>query len=94
MTALSSFTPTGAASIVANGSSQNVLLPTAGTPTIAIVTNVGNDVAYLLLGTSNAVAVTPSTGLALLPGDSINLTIGSNTYLAAIGSTVTIAVGN
>lgn len=93
-TQVSSFAPTGAASIVANGSSQNVELPAAGTPTIAIVTNVGNGIAYLLLGTSSAVVATPSTGLALLPGLSINLTIGTNTYLAAIGSTINISVGN
>ena len=96
-TAFSSFAPTGAVGGVASQPSQALLLPTAGTPTIALVSNLGDIPVYVLMGTSSAVVVTTSTGLPVLPNEKIALTIGSNTYiaiLAAFGTPVQVNVGN
>jgi hypothetical protein len=81
--------------IVGTSASQAVELPTSGSPTTALVTNIGSAVGYVLLGDSS-VAVTSGTGLAVLPGASVALTIGANTYLAAIGAgaNLNIAVGS
>jgi hypothetical protein len=51
--------------------------------TTALVTNLGPSPVFLLLGSSSVVA-TVASGTALLPGASLPLTIGANTYLAAI----------
>jgi hypothetical protein len=94
---VSSFGPTAATSLIAGLASTNVILPTTGTPTVILVTNMGVVPAYVLLGTSNAVVVTSATGLPIMPGKSIYLTVGSNTYLAAIAAQTTplsIVVGN
>lgn len=87
------FAPSAVTSIVAGRNSANVVLPT-GSPTVLIV-NLGVSVAYVLLG--SAVVVSQSTGIALLPGASIALTIGSSTTLAAISDQdvpLNIAVGD
>jgi hypothetical protein len=80
--ALASFAPSGYANLIGSGASQSVILPTSGTPTTALVTNIGSQITFVALGGSS-VSVSPSTGLPLTPGQSIPLTIGSNTYLAA-----------
>ncbi len=79
------FTLTGKASLIASAASSNVALSTTGTPTCAIVSNLGMYAAWVLLGTSNAVAVTPGSGVCVLPGQSVTLALASNSYLAGIG---------
>jgi hypothetical protein len=81
--ALQGFAPSGYASLSASGTSQNVALP-AGTT--ALVTNLGTAPVFVLLGPTNAVSVTPQTGVAILPGASLALTTGANGFLAACTS--------
>lgn len=83
--ALASFTPTGQASITANGVSANVAIPETGTPTQIIVTNLGGAPAFVLLG-APGVQVTIANGTPVLPNCPIALTLGTNTELAAITS--------
>ena len=94
--ALPSFAPTGAVSLSATGTSASVVLPTAGTPITALVTNVGGQPVFVSLGAGGVVA-TQAGSLAVMPGDQIALTIGTATNLAAIapfgGSGLNIAVG-
>jgi hypothetical protein len=47
------------------------------------VTNLGNNAAYITLG-SSSVEASPSDSLAVAPGESVALVIGSATYIAAI----------
>ncbi len=82
---LASISITGKASLIATSTSQSVALPTTGTPTTCLVTNLGDYVCYILLGTT-APTVTPSNGVPVMPGQSLALTLGSNTFAAAIGS--------
>jgi hypothetical protein len=81
--ALAGFAPTATTLLSAGPTSSNIILPTTGSPVTAVVTNTSQGFVYVLLGGSN-VTVTPATGLALAPGASFPLTIGTNTYLAAI----------
>lgn len=81
--ALAAFAPTATTLLSAGPASSNIILPTTGSPVTAVVINTGNVFVYVLLGGSN-VTVTPATGLALAPGAEMPLTIGANTYLAAI----------
>lgn len=92
------FTPTSYGSMTVGPTSSNQALP-AGTGSV-LVTNLGIAPVVVLLGTSNAVAVTVSTGVAIPAGQSLALVIGSNTYIAAITagggqtSLLNIAVGS
>jgi hypothetical protein len=91
---LSSFAPSGFATLVPSNVSSSVALPgTPGGPATALVTNTGKSIAYILLGTAGVTVSSPA--LALLPGRSIPLTLGDNTELAAVGqgSVLNIAVG-
>jgi len=95
--ALSSFAPTAAIPFQATAAGGNVAFPTTGTPTIAVVTNLGQQVVFVALGTST-VTVAPGTGLAIMPGDNVVLTLSGGAYLAAATlagvSGLNIAVGN
>lgn len=83
--ALSAFTPTNYGGMSAvSATSGNQAIPGGAGPTL-LVSNLGPNPAVVLLGTSNAVTVTASTGIAVIPGQSIPLTVGSNTYIASIG---------
>lgn len=84
--ALSGFGPTGEAGLTASLMSSRVLIPTAGTPMLAMVTNLStNTVAFVLLG-DNTVIATVATGFPILPQTSMLLTIGAATSIAAICS--------
>jgi hypothetical protein len=83
--AIGSLGVTGIESIVASLENANVALPTTGSPTTCLVTNLGVAVAYVLLG-NNTVTVSSSTGVAVLPGSSVALALGENTYLAAFAN--------
>lgn len=65
--------------------SSAIALP--GTPandTQVRICNLGPCAVALALGTTSAVTVTPSTGIVIMPGDSLSLGIGSNTYIAGV----------
>jgi hypothetical protein len=80
-------TEASSTALVGTETSQASLLSTTGAPTTAVITNPGNQPAYVLLGTSS-VTVSPTTGVMVAPGASVSLPIASNTYLAYIGATV------
>jgi hypothetical protein len=77
-------TEASSTALVGTAESQASLL---STPTTAVITNPGNQPAYVLLGRSS-VTVSPTTGVLVAPGASVSLPIASNTYLAYIGATV------
>src|SRR5882672_5921659 len=76
------FAPGGAyANINVSAVTSNVGLP-AGTA--VNIYNTGSNPAFVKLGTSGAVTVTPTTGDQIAPGGFLQVTVGSNTFLAAI----------
>ncbi len=83
---LSGFTPNGnVASLSVTNSSGNVALP-AGT--VVAVTNTGTtNTAYIKLSVGAGTAAT--TDMALVPGATVGLTVGSNTYINAITASST-----
>jgi hypothetical protein len=94
---IASFAPTAAVEMAVSTTSSQVALPTAGTPTIALVTNLGIQPVFLALGTSSSVSVVAGAGVVVMPGQPLALTIGANTNVAAIAlagvSGLNIAVG-
>lgn len=98
--ALSSFASTAQTVIPVSGKSQTVVLPTTGSPTLAIVTNPSStDTVFVLLGGAGLV-VTTATGMPILPRSVMVFTITPNTTIAAInsgnsvGSNLYVTVGN
>ena len=97
--ALATFTPSASLSVFGTSASQNVALPSTGSPTTALVANVGNTPASVWIGTSG-VAITPTTNLTVQPGQSIALAITTGQYLAyqsqgAVGATLlNVTVGS
>lgn len=94
---LPSFAPTASIPLTATPAGVNVVLPTTGTPQIAVVTNLGQQIVFVELLASTA-TISPNGGFAIMPGDSVDLTIGANTNLAAVTlaglSGLNITVGN
>lgn len=88
--ALASFNPTASLTLPAGKASTAVAIPTTGSPTTMVVTNImapGNEtgnVGFIQMGTSSAVQASDLTSYAVLAGQSVALTIGSNTYIAAV----------
>lgn len=81
--AISAFTPAAYAMITGmSGTSQAYALPS--TDATIVISNIGPAPAAVLLGGSS-VAVTPATGMVVLPNQSIALAVGSNAYIAAMG---------
>jgi hypothetical protein len=78
-----SFAPTDAVELQATNVSSSVELPTTGSPTVAIVTNLGQRVVFVAMG-DDAVEAVQYEAMAVLPGSPVALTIGVNTNLAAI----------
>lgn len=77
-----SFAPSASARLSAGPASSQVAIPGVGAA-ILRVSNPGQVTAYVLLGASAAVAVTPETGAAVLPGETLWLSIGAETNIAA-----------
>jgi hypothetical protein len=77
--------------------SSQVALPTTGTPTIALLTNLGIQPVFVTLGASSAVVAVAGACAVVLPGRSLALTIGTNTNIAAVTLTgvagLNVAVG-
>ena len=94
---IASFAPTAAVELAVSTTSSQVAIPTTGTPTIALVTNLGIQPVFVALGTSSTVTVVAGSGVVVMPGQPLALTIGANTNLAAITLTgvagINIAVG-
>lgn len=95
--AIASFGPTATTTLFAGSTSANIVLPTTGTPTIAVVTNTGEYWAYVALG-SNTVTASEKGSMAIAPRSSVALTIGAATYIAGIalggGVLLNVTVGN
>jgi hypothetical protein len=95
-TQISSFAQTGGLFLPVNPVSSRAVLPTGGTPTIALVSNLGDRPAFVALGDGTVVASNAS--LAVMPGDQISLTIGTATNIAVVTLAgvvgLNIAVGN
>lgn len=82
--ALPAIAPTGEVSLAVGTVSSNIQIPATGTPVQVLVTNAGPLMAYVVLGTSNTVTASTVTGVPVLPYTSLPITLGSNTWLAAI----------
>jgi ABC-type uncharacterized transport system substrate-binding protein len=79
-----SFAPSASVNLQVGTTSANVLIPTTGTPQAAIVTNMGEHIAFVQMGASNIAAATITGSMAVEPGQAVTLTIGTNTYIAGI----------
>lgn len=85
MAAILNFTPSAYGQLAVNsGASSRVAVPGGGGATL-VVTNLGPAPAVVLLGDST-VAVSTTTGMAVTPGHSVALAVGSNGYIAGIGT--------
>jgi hypothetical protein len=88
--ALSSFNPAASLTLSAGKTSTTVAIPTTGSPTTLVVTNIpapGNgtgNVAFVQMGTVSTIQASDLTSYPVLPNQSVVLTIGSNTYIAAV----------
>jgi hypothetical protein len=74
------FTPIDFYTLAVGSVSSNVATP--GAPAALVVTNEGPNPVAVLAGASSSLAVTPETGLVLLPGQT--QAIAGAAYLAAI----------
>jgi hypothetical protein len=77
---LASFAPTASVTLDATTVSAAVTLPTTGTPTTALVSNVSAVPVFVSL----IATATANAGVPVMPWGQIALTIGSNTQIAAI----------
>jgi hypothetical protein len=94
--ALPSFAPSAAVELAVTSTSANIVLPASGSPTTALVSNLSAAPVYVALGTSSVTA-TIGANVAVMPMAQLALTIGANTYLAAVSETtgaLNIAVGS
>lgn len=82
--ALPAIAPTGQVSLAVSTTSSNIQIPSTGTPVQVLVTNAGPLMAYVVLGTSNTVTASTATGVPILPYTTLPLTLGANTWLAAV----------
>jgi hypothetical protein len=88
--ALASLNPTASLTLPAGKASTAIAIPTTGSPTTMVITNIcapGSDrgnVAFVQMGITNLVQASDLTSYSVLPNQSVVLTIGSNTYIAAV----------
>ncbi len=82
--ALSGFAPSSFQSILGSGT-------VVASGTNALVTNLGSGIAYVAFGST---VPTPSTGVPVLPGQQLVLTVGGNTQLSATGSNLSVVFGS
>jgi hypothetical protein len=79
--AANGYAPSSSHLVVATGTAQTVAI----SGTTLRLANIGAEPVYVALGSSYPVAVTPQTGLAILPSDSPEfLTVGSNTFIGFV----------
>lgn len=97
---IASFAPTAAINLAVSKTSANVQLPSTGLPTAVLVTNPGEYLAFVQLGTSNTVTASVATSIAVppYPAPPVALTLGTNTWIAGISLAgvvnMNIAVGS
>lgn len=80
------FTPTSEAALPASTTSSSVALGSSGAK--VVVTNIGTNPVYVILGDSS-VSATTASGYPVLPSSTAVLTVGSATYAAAVTSSGT-----
>jgi len=81
--AIASLEVTGIAFMSATPVSQSIAIPETGTPTVALVTNISDEVAFVALG-DDTVEATQYESVAVLPRSPVALTIGAATNIAAV----------
>jgi hypothetical protein len=81
--ALASLALTAAVEIAVTATSARTVIPATGTPTTALLTNLGPAPVFVLMG-DNTVVATSATGAVIMPGKQLPLTIGTATNVAAI----------
>lgn len=83
---IAAIAPTSVTNLQIGTTSANVQLNTTGTPTTALVTNPGEHLAFVQLGTSSAVTASLTTSIAVppYPAPPVALTLGANTWIAGI----------
>jgi hypothetical protein len=99
---LEAFAPDAASGVSVGASSVAYLLPgsSLGSDTVLRIVNMGAMPVFCKLGTTNAVTVTNATGVCVMGGSTLVLTLGSNTYVAmttgtpGTSSSVNLATGN
>lgn len=85
--AVNAFTPTSSFQVQAQQTAQSV----AVTGTIRVL-NLGPKTAYVAVGSTQPVAVTPTTGLAIEPGGPPEfLIVGTNTFLGYVADLASFA---
>lgn len=75
--------------VAVSTASTRATVPTTGTPQFIVVTNLGGETAFIVLG-DNTVVATTGTGFPVLPGTQVHITLGAATSVAAITSTGTV----
>lgn len=95
MTTVASFAPGSGTLLPTTTLSANVTIPSGGT--IAAVTNLGNALAFIDIGTTSTLVAT-NTGFPILIGEQEFITIGTATTLAAVSlagvTQLSVVVGN
>lgn len=86
--AINGFAPTSSFQVQAQQSAQSVAI----TGTTLRIVNLGPKTAYIALSTTQPVAVTPQTGLAIEPGGPPEfITVGSDTFLGYVADLASFA---
>lgn len=78
------FTYVGSVSLSAGSESTNLLIPKDGKPTIALITNIGGRLVFVLPGVGKGLTAVVGVGISITPGGQVELNIGANTHLAFI----------
>lgn len=84
--ALNGFAPAAYGTMSAQAGSSNVAIPGGATGPTLLVTNLGPAPAFVALSTSNTLVVDQSNGVPVMPGQSVALTVGTNTRIAAVAN--------
>jgi hypothetical protein len=87
---IAGFTPNGSVStpLSATTATGNVALPTGA---VVIIGNSGTSTAFITLGVGSG-TVSTASGIPVAPGSIVGLTVGSNTFLAAITAAGTATI--
>lgn len=93
-----SLAPTSAFNMLVGQQTANQAWSATGTPTIMLVSNIGDQTVYVALG-SSTVKADPAASTAILPRTPpVSLTLGANTNIAAVcpagASAINVTVGN
>lgn len=86
------FTPSGAASLAVSPVSGSVAFPSVGASLTAVIVNTGSTTAFIVAGNSQVAATLAGTPIA--PGQTVAISQGYNTNLAAItaSGTTTLSI--